>query len=155
MDGALIVAHQHIPAMDAPSIQKVRDLERELLKHPQGQYYTNHVLHAGMYARTLITPPYTLITGVLIKIPTLLITHGEISAYVGNGTVRLHGYNVLPADAGRRQAVFSHDTEAYYTMVFPTNAKTVEDAERYFTDEYDLLASHRDEKFNHSVITGE
>ena len=155
MDGVLIVAHKHIPAMDAPSVQKVRDLEKELLKLPQGQYDTNHVIHAGMYARTLITPPYTLITGALIKIPTILITHGEITAYVGNGVVRLHGYNVLPASAGRRQAVFSHDTVAHYTMMFPTTHKTVEEAEKQFTDEYDLLASHRDEKFNYTVITGE
>lgn len=155
MDGVLIVAHKHIPAMSAPSVQKVRDLEAELLKLPQGQYDTNHVLHAGMYARTLITPPYTLITGALIKIPTILITHGEITAYVGDGNVRLHGYNVLPASAGRRQAVFSHDTDAYYTMIFPTTHKTVEDAEKQFTDEYNLLASHRDEKFNYTVVTGE
>lgn len=155
MDGSLIVAHKYIPAMSAPSIQKVRELEKELLKLPQGQYNTNHVLHAGMYARTLITPPHTLITGALIKVPTILITHGEITAYVGDGNVRLHGYNVLPASAGRRQAVFSHETDAYYTMIFPTTCKTVEDAEKHFTDEYELLASHRDEKFNYTVITGE
>lgn len=152
---SLIVAHKRVPAMDAPSVERVRELEKELQKHEQGSYFTNHVLHAGMYARTLVTPPFTVITGALIKIPTMLITHGEITAYVGNGSVRLHGYNVLPASAGRRQAVYSHDTDAYYTMIFPTTAKTVEDAERYFTDEYSLLASHKDEKMNYTIITGE
>jgi hypothetical protein len=44
---------------------------------------------------------------------------------------------------------------AYYTMMFPTTHKTVEEAEKQFTDEYDLLASHRDEKFNYTVVTGE
>lgn len=155
MDGSLVVAHAVIPAMDAPSIQKVRELEHELLKLPQGRYHTNHILHAGMYARTLITPPFTLITGALIKIPTILVTCGDITAYVGNGTVRVCGYNVLPASENRRQAVFSHDTEAYYTMIFPSAAKSVEEAERQFTDEYDLLASHRDEKHNSILMTGE
>src|SRR5437899_3175222 len=104
-----IVAHKYISVMDAPSIAKVEALTRELLKMPQGQYHTNHVIHGGMYTRTLVTPPATLITGALIKVPTVLITHGEITIYVGNGTIRLSGYNVIPASAGRRQAVFSHD----------------------------------------------
>lgn len=155
MDSSLVVAHQRVPAMDAPSVEMVRRLEHELLKLPQGKYHTNHVLHAGMYARTLITPPHTLITGALIKIPTILIACGDIEAYVGNGSIRITGYNVLPASAGRRQAVYSYDTDAYYTMVFPTSATTVEDAEKHFTDEFELLASHRDAEYNYTVITGE
>lgn len=151
----MVVARTAIPSMDAPSIQHVRELESEILSLPQGKYHTNHILHAGMYARTLSTPPFTIITGALIKIPTILITYGDITAYVGHGTVRVSGYNVLPAGANRRQAVFSHDTNAHYTMIFPSSAKTVEEAERQFTDEYDLLASHKDEKYNSALITGE
>lgn len=166
MEGSLIVAHQLIPAMDAPSIEKVRELSEKLSSClNKDMYYTNHMLHAKLdvdgkivrlYARTLETPPYTLITGTLIKIPTILITCGDISVYIGNGTIRADGpYNIYPASAGRKQAVFSHGTRAFYTMIFPTLAETVEEAERHFTDEYDLLGSHADEKYNSVVITGE
>ena len=41
------------------------------------------------------------------------------------------------------------------TMIFPTTARTVEEAEAEFTEEADGLCSRRDPTSNHVVITGE
>src|SRR5882757_6176714 len=106
--GELVTLHQRvIPAMDPPTIAQVRALEAELLKVPQhlrgeNHFRTHHLLHGGMYHRTLITPPRTLIIGAIIKRPSVLSTYGDILVYIGNGTVEVSGYNILPASAGRR-----------------------------------------------------
>jgi hypothetical protein len=68
--------------------------------------------------------------------------------------VHVQGYAVLPASAGRKQA-FVAQADTRLTMVFPTSAKTVEQAEREFTDEIYLLGSRHGAAANHVVITGE
>lgn len=159
--GEIVKLHRTvIPAMDVPTIAQVRALETEILKIPQhlrgeSAFRTHHLLHGGMYHRTLITPPRTLIVGAIIKRPSVLSTYGDIVIYIGNGTVNVTGYNIVPASAGRRTAVFSLDTEAVYTMAVACECKTVEDAEKWFTDEWMHLGNNRDDNHNFTVITGE
>jgi hypothetical protein len=94
-----------------------------------------------------------MLTSVVIKIDTLVIVVGDATWYLGE-PVRLTGYNVVPAVRNRKQAVLAHDT-TYITMLFPTQATTVEEAEVEFTDEVDLLASHKDPDNNVVYITGD
>lgn len=159
--GEVVKIHTHlIPGMDVPTIAKVRELEARILEIPQtlrgeNHFRTHHLLHGGMYFRTLITPPRTLIVGALIKRPSILSTFGSVLVYVGDGHVEMHGYHVVPASAGRRTAVFSLDTEGVYTMSLRCDEKTVEDAEKWFTDEWMHLGNNRDDNHNFTVITGE
>ena len=141
-----------IPAMSDAAIEKVRRLEKRILAAPQVPMETSHVFHAGLYARTICIPCGVMITGALIKIATLLIVQGDAIVYLDGESVRLEGYNVLPASAGRKQA-FVALAETHLTMIFATDARTVEQAERAFTDEADRLGSRRDS--NHITITGE
>lgn len=143
-----------IPSMTESAVAKVRQLEAEAASRPQVRIKTGHIIHGGMYARTIFIPADVLITGVQIKLATMLILQGDVLAYIGDsGAIRLEGYNVLPGSKGRKQA-FLALADTYLTMIFPTGATTVEAAEREFTDEFDLLASHRDD-CNETVITGE
>ena len=141
-----------IPAMSEETIETVRRLERHLLELPQVELVTNHVIHAGMYARTIIMPAGCVVSGALIKIATMVIISGHASFYVDGETVEFEGYHVVPASAGRKQAVFAHG-ETHITMMFPTDAKTVDEAEARFTDEADMLGAHRD--VNTVTITGQ
>jgi selenocysteine-specific translation elongation factor len=101
-----------------------------------------HHLHAGMYARTCRVPSLQKFTSVLFKIPTLLVVHGDCLVTVGAEWKRLRGYNVIPASAQRILAYITiGDTEI--TMIFPSNAQTVEEAEAEFTDESADLLSRR------------
>ncbi|MGL4680420.1 MAG: hypothetical protein ACRCWC_13690, partial [Plesiomonas shigelloides] len=134
----LILAQNCIPAMSDESVAKVRALESEAMQQPQVQIETIHTLHAGTYARTIMIPAGVMITGALIKIPTTLIVSGECMVFIGGDTIKLVGYNVLPASANRKQA-FLAVTDTWLTMMFKTAATTVEDAEHEFTDECDLL----------------
>ncbi len=145
-----------IPPMDARTIARVRQLEDGLLRLPQVPIPTEHVLHAGLYARTVTIPAGVVVTGVLVKRATLLIAQGDVVVFVGGGIgqaapcedvssagkMRLSGYNVVPAAAGRKQA-FLAESEVRLTMVFPTAAATIEAAEAEFTDEVEALASRR------------
>jgi hypothetical protein len=98
-------------------------------------------------------PAGVVITGALIKVATLLVAHGAAIVYVGDEPLHLSGHTVLPASAGRKQA-FVALSDVHLTMIFPTNARTVAEAEAQFTDEPELLASRRDDR-NRIVVTGE
>jgi hypothetical protein len=123
-------------------IALTRRLEAWSQRQPQVRLPVQHFLHAGVYQRTVTVPAGTMITGALVKIPTLLITNGEAQVYVGRQTIRLAGYNVIRAEPGRKQA-FAALTDLHLTMVFASNAATVEQAEAEFTDEVELLQSRR------------
>jgi hypothetical protein len=115
---------------------------------------TEHAIHGGMYARTIRLGPGIIITGALIKIATMLIVEGCIDMLVNTGWTCLDGYNVIAASAGRKQ-IFVTRSSVCMTMIFPSQARTVEDAETQFTDEAEILLS-RHEGFNDTIlITGE
>ncbi len=81
-------------------------------------------------------------TSVLIKIPTLLVVNGECWVLSGDKWGHINGYAVLPASAHRIQAYVTIE-KTEITMIFPSNAKTVEEAEAEFTDESADLLSRR------------
>ena len=94
-----------LPPMSADSIANVREFEDASLKLPQVKINTEHALHAGMYARTIMIPAGIVITGVQIKIPTILIISGDALVYGDQGTTRLTGYHVTLGAVGRKQAI--------------------------------------------------
>jgi len=146
--------HICISSMSDMEIEKVRAFESIALSMPQTDINTSHLLHAGMYARTILIPVGTVITGALIKIATILIIQGDIIAYIGDESVHLKGYNILPACANRKQAFYAKE-DTYLTMLFSCDAKTIKEAEDMFTDEADMLLSRIDDTSNQIMITGE
>lgn len=146
-----------IPAMSDQAIDKVRRMETEAIKLPTSAMIhiaTYHVLHAGMYARTVMVPAGCTITGALIKIATLLIVNGHTRVFLDNEAVEMEGYKVLAASANRKQAFYAIK-DTWITMVFASKAKTSEEAEKEFTDESDLLMSNKDGAISKITITGE
>lgn len=128
-----------------------------LLELPQIEVHTEHILHGGMYTRTIRMKPGTYVMGALYKVPTTVILSGTLWAFVGAGWKRFDGYNVIPASKGRKQ-IFATPEEniedAIITMSFRTDAKTVEEAEDQMTDESELLMSRKSDG-DTVVITGE
>ena len=123
------------------------------MQAPQVEIDTSHIIHGGMYARTIMIPAGVMLTGALIKIATLLIVQGDVLVYIGDKTIELTGYNVLPASANRKQAFFAK-TNTFLTMIFPSQATDIESAELEFTDETNMLISRKN-SFNKIIITGE
>jgi len=137
-----------IPSTSAFAIDRVRQIETMRMGEPQVAIRTEHVFHAGVYARTMIVPEMPkgkacLITSTLIRKATLLISHGDALVYVGaDEPCRLTGHQVIEAAAGRKTAYVAA-SGFRLTMIFATSATTVEEAEAEFTDEPGLLLSRR------------
>lgn len=135
------------------ALANVRAIEAALREMPQIQVVTHHVLHGGTYHRTIALKAGEAISGCHVIKPTTLTIYGHVTVDSGDGEpITLHGYHVIPASAGRKQAFIAH-TDTILTMSLATDAKTVEEAERDFTDEAEMLASRNG--VNHVVITGE
>lgn len=150
----LILTDRHVPAMQDEAIEKVRALEEFSATLPQVQIDTDHVLHGGQYTRTIFIPQGTMLTGVLIKVPTTLIISGDCWVYIGDAVVRVEGYQVLAASSGRKQAFIANEG-TYLTMSFATKATSIEAAEEEFTDEAHRLLSRSKDALNSFTITGE
>ena len=67
----------------------VREVESFILDQPQLEIETIHSFHAGLYARTIMVPAGAMITGALIKIPTLLTLSGDASVIIDREEVRI------------------------------------------------------------------
>lgn len=141
-----------INSMARTDIAMVREIERRQALLPQISVATVHLIHAGMYARTITMPAGTVLTSALIKIPTVMIVSGDVTVTTGDGELRITGYQVVAANAGRKQVFVAHaDTDI--TMIFPTSPKGIAEIEREFTDESELLFSRNGINIIHN--TGE
>lgn len=129
--------------MTTEAIEKVREFEKMVEHIPSIDIETTHDFHAGMYARTVLVPANSIITGVLIKCATLVIIQGDVTVFIGGESRYLTGYNIISASPNRKQ-VFRTYTDTYITMVFPSNATSIDEAEHEFTDEVDKLITNKD-----------
>jgi hypothetical protein len=142
-----------LPAVSDAALAHMRATECALLQQPQVPIITHHVLHGGLYTRTIKIPAGVVLTGALVKRTTTLILNGD--AWVTRGDdkpARFNGHHVLPASAHRKQA-FLAIRDTWLPMSFPTQATTIEQAEEEFTDEAHMLFSRTGK--NVVVITGE
>jgi len=149
-----LATNNRIAVMSESAIEKVRLVQDAMLELPQIDLPVHHILHGGLYSRSLVIPAGVAIAGAFIQVPTTLVVSGNVTVYANDQAYEIDGYQVLVASAGRKQVFVAH-TDTNMTMTFATDAKTVEDAENEFTSEPDLLASRRHENLNTTIITGE
>jgi hypothetical protein len=120
----------------------VSRFEDVAISMPQVHIETTHLLHGGMYARTIRIPANTMLTGTLTSCDNICIVDGDITVTTDAGPQRLTGFNVLPATKGARRAGITH-SETNWTTIIPTNATTVEQAEADLTSEPQRLQTNR------------
>ena len=153
MSTMLTTPSPRFPVMLPEAIDKVRRLEAQMLDMPQVEIPTAHLIHGGMYARTIHIPAGVALTGALIKLATVLVVTGHCTVFIGDDSLELIGHQVIPASPGRKQVFLAHaDTDL--TMLFPSAAESVADAEAEFTDEADRLLSRKQDAES-ITITGE
>ena len=133
-------ANMAIRTGSAPSQDKIRALEAEMLKAPQVDVETTHLIHAGMYARTVKILAGTLVTGVPMSDDHVCIISGDITVTAGDDVIRFTGYNVIPASRGLKRIVYAHQ-ETSWTAIFKSGATNVDDAEIEMSAEYNKLQS--------------
>jgi hypothetical protein len=150
----IVATGNRIPAMSSNAIAKVEALAEFSRQVPQEEIETHHAIHGGMYARTIAIKAGDMLTGALVKIPTMLVINGDVTVFADNESFRLTGFHAIPASANRKQAFIAH-AETAMTMIFKTDAKTVAEAENEFTDEAEHLMSRFEDAKNFIIITGE
>lgn len=136
-------------------LERIHKASERIREAEQIPIVTEHVLHGGMYARTITVPPKRVLEGAFIKVPSIVITVGCGAVLAGERFELFAGIQVRPASAGRKQIFVSADDQPLViTMIYATTAKTIEDAEAQFTDDADLLLSRQFDA-NIVVVTGE
>lgn len=142
MSSSLLIPNPTIPATVDGCLEATRKVEAILQSLPQVELDTFNSLHAGVYSRTVRMPAGVMLTGALIKIPTILTIVGDLTLTVGDHTEDVKGFRLFECAPGRKQIMYAK-ADSYVTMSFATDAKTVEEAEEQFTDEYENLMSRR------------
>lgn len=143
-----------IRPMDERALARVRSIESAMMALDQVQMPVHHTIHGGVYTRSVRIPVGVMLAGALIKVPTTIIVSGDVTVWANDQTMRVRGYRVLVGSAGRKQVFVAHgDTDM--TMMFATSATSVDEAEREFTDEWELLMSRRHPDINTELVTGE
>lgn len=125
-----------------PDPEAVRALEHAIMSLPQVDLQTQHLVHGGMYARTIFIPAGTVLTGAQTKQDNVCVAFGDITVTTDEGTQHLTGFHVLPAKAGAKRAGVAHG-DTWWTTLFTTERTEVADIERDLTDEADLLQTNR------------
>lgn len=125
-----------------PSPERVRQLEQHLLGLPQVDLQTGHLVHGGMYARTIMVPAGTMLTGALTNQDNVCVVHGDITVTTDTGTRHLVGFNVLPACAGSKRAGIAH-ADTWWTTLWTTDLTDITEIENVLTDEADQLQTRR------------
>lgn len=131
---------------DVPSLmaspEAVRELETYMLSMPQVDLATEHLVHGGMYARTILIPAGTLLTGAETKCDNICVVVGDITVTTDDGTIRLTGHHIIPASAGFKRAGIAH-ADTLWTTFMQTDEVEVQAIERQMTDETELLQTNR------------
>lgn len=138
------------PAM----LAQLEEINKLILSYPQTELVTEHLIHGGVYARTIRLAPDTKMMGSLILHATTLIVHGDCSVLIGDSRVELTGYNVIPGCADRKQFFWTHGP-VEMTMIYATAAETVAEAENEIFGEADQLMSRKDGSRDTVTITGQ
>jgi hypothetical protein len=139
------MSHRHGVTLKAPStknLEIINNLQAFMLEQPQVDIPVSHLLHAGMYHRTVKIPAGVGIVGALVKIATTLIVSGDATIITDGDALYVNGYTVLGGMKGRKQ-IIKANSDTWMTMVFPTDATTIGEAEREFTDDYEHLQNNR------------
>ena len=147
----LTKAEHKIYPMTDDSIDKVRQVESQMLEKEQVDLQTLHTIHGGLYTRTVLLKKGHALCGALIKVPTTLILNGNVMVYIGNDFSHIIGYDVLPASSNRKQLMIAIE-DTYITMCMKTNLTDLKEIEKEFTDEYDMLMSSFDTAKNIIII---
>jgi hypothetical protein len=137
-----------IPAMSCEDIYFACEMEKYIATLEQVDIPTFHTLHAGVYTRTIILEAGQVASGVIISVPTTLVVTGHLKLLLGKEVNEIEGFNVFIAEANRKQVALAIK-KTTIVMILKTDARTIAEAEAYFTQEPDRLASRLPSAINH------
>ena len=150
----LVPQHANLPAASSSEIAKVSTLRELMRAQAQTHFITQHLVHGGMYVRTVLVPDGQLVAGVRMLVPTVTIVDGHVTIYRENGNMQLTGHHVIPGSAGRMIAFMTH-SEVAMDMFYPTKLTDVHEIQKEFTDEHAMLVPLHNLSEHRIIVTGE
>lgn len=116
------------------NIQKaqIEHLQDELLKMPQADIITEHYFEDGVYERTIIVPPWTVLTGAPHKTKyKVRLEKGTIAVNVGTEVKVLTAPMEFEAEAGEQRVGRVFEEEVIWTDIYENedNCKDIETLE--------------------------
>jgi hypothetical protein len=105
----------------ATELEKVYRLEKEIEALPQVMCPVWHHFAPGLYARKMLIPKGTVLTGAVHKTEHLCIISGDISVSTDDGMKRItDAHAILSSKPGAKRAGFTHE-DTYWTTVHATD----------------------------------
>ena len=105
------------PIAKASVRQKIEALESEWLKLPQVDIPVVHRFSGGIYAREIIIPEDTLLTGKIYKDDHFdVMVYGDITVTSDDGKKRLTGFNIFQGKRGKKRAGYTHSETKWITF---------------------------------------
>lgn len=103
------------------SRQKVERLEAEITKLPQIDCPIWHHFAPGLYARKMLIPKGTVLTGAVHKTEHLCIVSGDIEVTTDDGVRRITDQHmVISSKPGAKRAGYAHE-DTFWTTIHATN----------------------------------
>jgi hypothetical protein len=103
------------------SHERVYRLEEELQKLPQVDCPVWHHFAPGLYARKMLIPKGTVLTGAVHRTEHLCIVSGDIDVTTDDGMRRITDQHaILSSKPGAKRAGYAHE-DTYWTTVHATN----------------------------------
>jgi hypothetical protein len=117
-------------------------VEGMLAQRPQIALAAKHLVHGGLYARTVHIPAGTMLTGAMLNSDNICIVCGDITVTSGAEVVRLTGYHTIPACAGQKRVGFAH-SDTWWTTLVATDSTDISAIEDAATSESDRLQTRQ------------
>lgn len=90
--------------------ERIEELEAVMLECEQVEIPVEHLFVNGMYARKIVIPAGTMLTGRVHKFGYVdIMLSGDISVATPDGVKRMTGYNILEGKPGRKRAGYAHE----------------------------------------------
>lgn len=137
MDGEVVLSVDAQPPVLAdapirPSRAAILALEEALKQLPPGYAPVTHHFCGGIYAREMLIPAGTMLTGKIHRYEHLnIMLYGDITVLTEGGMKRLTGHNIIKSPAGMKRAGYAHADTVWITF-HPTDETDLEKIEEQF-----------------------
>lgn len=129
-----------------PQNDQVRAVEQFLLQLPQADLqHSHHIVRTPLgvlYARQIVVPADTVITGAACKLDHLCTVQGDITVSTDTGVRRITGQDTFTARAGHKRIGIAH-ADTVWTTYQLVQSDSLEQIEQELTDEFDMLLTRR------------
>ena len=128
-DYAVTTTAETIGAVSETRSKQIYALAEKLNSMPGAEKLEiSHLIHGGTYTRTSKLPAGRISCSAMLKIPTQLIVSGHCRIVSEGDVIEVDGFKVLLGVPGRQVVVYAI-SDTWFTCLWATKAKTVEEAE--------------------------